>query len=262
METRTRRTNDGGLMRILVVVVDGLQSAYLGAYGNEWVATPFLDRWAAEGVVFDQHFADRPEPVAARKAWRTGRHPFAPGTTSADLIADLRAAGVRTARVGPLLTAGEPCAGGWVYDIPAARDPDDPLALKPTRRAVRQAIEALGDARDALLWIETEALLPPWQLSEEAVVEYFEEPSEDDRETDEGAETTPKDVLTPWADPLPERIDPNDDRTFERLQRTYAAAVTSFDTGLERLLSDCARRGWGQDALWILTSERGYPLGE
>ena len=45
-------------MRILVVVVDGLQPASVGAYGNEWVATPFLDRWAAEGVVFDQHLAD------------------------------------------------------------------------------------------------------------------------------------------------------------------------------------------------------------
>src|SRR5689334_19823845 len=166
METRTRRTNDGGLMRILVVVVDGLQPAFLGAYGNEWVATPFVDRWAAEGVVFDHHFADCPEPDAAHRAWRTGRHPFAPGTTSADLLAGLRDAAVRTARVGPLLTTDDPWASGWAYDLSAPRDTDDPLALKPTRRAVRQAIEALGDARDALLWVEIDALLPPWRLSE------------------------------------------------------------------------------------------------
>jgi arylsulfatase A-like enzyme len=249
-------------MRILVVVVDGLQPAFLGAYGNEWVATPFVDRWAAEGVVFDHHFADCPEPDAAHRAWRTGRHPFAPGTTSADLLAGLRDAAVRTARVGPLLTTDDPWASGWAYDLSAPRDTDDPLALKPTRRAVRQAIEALGDARDALLWVEIDALLPPWRLSEEATAEYFEEPSEDEGETDEEAETAPQDMLTPWTDPLPERIDPNDDRTFERLQRTYAAAVADLDVGLERLLSDCAKRGWGDDALWLLTSERGFPLGE
>ena len=38
-------------MRVLVLVVDGLQAAYLGPYGNEWIDTPTLDQWAAAGVV-------------------------------------------------------------------------------------------------------------------------------------------------------------------------------------------------------------------
>ena len=41
-------------MRVLVLVVDALQPAYLGPYGNEWVATPTCDRWAADGVVFEK----------------------------------------------------------------------------------------------------------------------------------------------------------------------------------------------------------------
>ena len=49
-------------MKILVVELVGCNLAYLGCYGNEWVATPNLDRLAAEAIVFDQHFAG-PLPI-------------------------------------------------------------------------------------------------------------------------------------------------------------------------------------------------------
>jgi hypothetical protein len=48
-------------MRILVLEALGLHLGYLGCYGNDWVATPNLDRLAADGIVFDSHFAERPE---------------------------------------------------------------------------------------------------------------------------------------------------------------------------------------------------------
>src|SRR6478672_1102760 len=48
-------------MRLLVLEALGLHLGYLGCYGNDWVATPNLDRLAAEGVVFDAHFADQPD---------------------------------------------------------------------------------------------------------------------------------------------------------------------------------------------------------
>ncbi|HEX3316345.1 MAG TPA: sulfatase-like hydrolase/transferase [Gemmataceae bacterium] len=57
-------------MKILVVELVGCNLAYLGCYGNEWVATPNLDRLAAEGIVFDQHFSGSPaarfEPATHR----------------------------------------------------------------------------------------------------------------------------------------------------------------------------------------------------
>ena len=79
-------------MRAAVLIVNGLQPAYLGAYGCEWVPTPTIDRWAAHGVVFDNHFSDLPTPAAARQAcWGRGN----------EVLAQLRAAGVKTAFVGP-----------------------------------------------------------------------------------------------------------------------------------------------------------------
>jgi hypothetical protein len=224
-------------MRVLLLDIDGLQPAYLGPYGCEWVPTTTLDRWSASGVVFDQHFADRPD--VANRSWRTGRHGLAPGDATTDLLADLPSAGVRTAHVGPSRQADD-----WNIDLSFDRG-GDPLTLNPVRHAVRQAIEQLGDAENALLRVEIDALLPPWRPGAEAIADCF---------ADEEFE--------PWTDEVPERIAPDDDATFARLQHTYAAAVATLDAGLGKLLADCRRRGWGDKALWILTAGRGFPLGE
>ena len=53
-------------MNAIVIVLRGCPAGWLGAYGNEWVATPNLDRGASEAVVFDHHLSDCPDPDAAR----------------------------------------------------------------------------------------------------------------------------------------------------------------------------------------------------
>src|SRR5438128_327662 len=60
-------------MKILVLAPRGLHLGFVGCYGNDWTETPALDHLAAEGVVFDAHFADCPDTAGARRAWRTGR---------------------------------------------------------------------------------------------------------------------------------------------------------------------------------------------
>src|SRR5262245_52331192 len=52
------RTGETLAMKILLLHVTGLHLGYVGCYGNDWVSTPALDWLAAEGVVFDQHYAD------------------------------------------------------------------------------------------------------------------------------------------------------------------------------------------------------------
>src|SRR5271169_1712972 len=60
-------------MKIVVIEALGLHLGYLGCYGNDWVATPNIDRLASESVVFDRHCfdVDQPEPLA----W-TGHQPL------------------------------------------------------------------------------------------------------------------------------------------------------------------------------------------
>lgn len=55
-------------MKILVLEARGLHLGFLGCYGNEWIATPNLDRLAAEGVVFDRHYHDCPGTSHSRAA--------------------------------------------------------------------------------------------------------------------------------------------------------------------------------------------------
>src|SRR3954471_15344606 len=90
------------LMKLLVLVVRGLQAGAIGPYGNRWIDTPTLDALATGGVVFDWHFAAHPDRDGARRSWRTGcfHFPQAPAEKSAgprpDLLAVLADRGVST----------------------------------------------------------------------------------------------------------------------------------------------------------------------
>src|SRR6516164_422391 len=89
-------------MKAIVLIARGLQTGALGCYGNPWIDTPAVDSLAADGVVFDWHFADAADAAGARRAWRSGRYRFPQLTPAADaapqndLLAVLRARGIRT----------------------------------------------------------------------------------------------------------------------------------------------------------------------
>jgi arylsulfatase A-like enzyme len=64
-------------MNVIVVVCNSLHLGFLGAYGNSWIETPNLDRFAAEGIVFDHHFPENLTTLPTRRSWWTGRYGFA-----------------------------------------------------------------------------------------------------------------------------------------------------------------------------------------
>ncbi|MCS7045708.1 MAG: sulfatase-like hydrolase/transferase [Gemmataceae bacterium] len=47
-------------MPALVIETYGLHIGFLGCYGNEWIATPNLDRLATDGIVFERHIHHEP----------------------------------------------------------------------------------------------------------------------------------------------------------------------------------------------------------
>jgi arylsulfatase A-like enzyme len=93
-------------MKTVVVLIRGLNVALLGCYGNEWIATPALDRLAAESVVFDQHYVETFDPVAAQRSRETGCHCFyssgvaPPPRPRQSLFSFLREVGVNPFPVG------------------------------------------------------------------------------------------------------------------------------------------------------------------
>ncbi len=63
-------------MNVIIVACNGLHLGFLGPYGNPWIETPNLDRLAAEGVVFDNHFPENLTTLPTRRSWWTGRYGF------------------------------------------------------------------------------------------------------------------------------------------------------------------------------------------
>src|SRR5436190_20480508 len=60
----------------IVICADTFRADHLGCYGNAWIHTPHLDRLAAEGIVFEDCFAEALPTIPARKAYFTGRPLF------------------------------------------------------------------------------------------------------------------------------------------------------------------------------------------
>src|SRR4051794_12602494 len=127
-------------MKLLVLVLRGLQTAMLGPYGNRWVDTPNFDILAASGAAFDWHFSAHPDD--AHRVWRDGQHTFGPPGT--DLFAALREVGVPVRLV---LDSSRGVPDGWeaeTYD-----------GMERTLAQARKAIKSLASG---LLWIEFSSL--------------------------------------------------------------------------------------------------------
>lgn len=61
---------------IVVVVADTLRTAYLGAYGNDWIRTPNLDRFAGQGVRFTRAHPECLPTIPTRRTLHSGRRAF------------------------------------------------------------------------------------------------------------------------------------------------------------------------------------------
>lgn len=66
---------------MLIIIGDDHSANVLGAYGNDIVKTPNLDRMASRGVRFEQAYANAPLCSASRQSLITGRYPHATGVT-------------------------------------------------------------------------------------------------------------------------------------------------------------------------------------
>ncbi|MGD8237085.1 MAG: sulfatase [Armatimonadota bacterium] len=63
-------------MNVILIITDTFRADHIGAYGNEWIRTPNLDRLAREGVVFTRAYAEGCPTVQARRALWTGCRTF------------------------------------------------------------------------------------------------------------------------------------------------------------------------------------------
>jgi arylsulfatase A-like enzyme len=241
-------------MKVIVVILRGLHLGYVGCYGNAWIDTPGLDRLAAEGVVFDWHYAECPDGAAARRAWRGGGWAAA-SHPSTDLLTLLRGRGVATHLVlDDAHSLPDAFADGWDQAHRLTPDKDCGF-LEKFLKAGRRVLDDLADQEHGLLWFDLANLLPPWQISADFLDPYFQPPAADDEE--EEIET-----LEPLLDPAPGPLPPPTNESFLRLQSTFAGAVSYVDSTVGWLLDELQERQLAAQTLLVVTSDHGQALGE
>ena len=240
-------------MQTIVVSLHGCPTACWGLYGNEFSATPHLDRLAVDGIAFDSHFSDKPDPVSARIAWRTGL-----GSGGVDLLDTLNASGVVTVLVRANREASDTPGfyAGWQKQFDARPNPDDATPTTALLQMLPQVLDELKSVTSFLLWIECDAMLPPWFVPE-GVFEVYVEDLVGETAPDEYIE-----AIIPWVDPSPGWTDTDDFDSWDLLHRSFAAAVTGFDAQLGELFALLRERNLHETATWLVTSDYGYPLGE
>lgn len=226
----------------IVIVVDRLGTGHLGPYGNTWVETPALNRLASEGIVWEQAFADSLTLEAAYRA------------AGGEIWEALRAAGIATAVVTDepeLAHSLSPAAVGQWVDCRAASEsvPADSPEESAVARPFLAALDWLEHAEQPFcLWLHARGMDQAWDAPYEFRARFADE---DDPQ--------PPTFVDPPHQHLGEEPDPDE---LLGLSQAYAAQVVILDMCLEMLLDQLAAQKLLDETMILLTSPRGFALGE
>jgi arylsulfatase A-like enzyme len=230
---RPARTAAARPRNLLVITLDTMRADRLPPYGFCGVATPALDRLAAEGVVFEQTFAAVPLTLPSHGTIFTGLYPPRLGvrdnagaplagdvTTMAEVLKDR---GLTTAAfvASSVLAAGRGLEQGFgsYSDGPPPRCSGTPRGRRPADGVVDDAIDWLGrqGSTPFFAWIHLYDTHRPYDL--------------------------PDEYLRLYADP-------------------YLAAIAFLDTQIARVIGSLDTRGHLDDTLIVIVGDHGESLGD
>jgi arylsulfatase A-like enzyme len=244
-------------MNAVCLVIDRLHAGYVGAYGNSWIETPALDRLASQAFTFDHAWIDSPHLDRLYRSYWQGRHALCPTpmpTDRAALAVLLREAGVNTA----LLTdepavAEHPLAVGFdeLIQIDPPLAPQSAHTIDETQLAqcfVRMVDWLQSAPEPFLLWCHLGGLGRTWDAPLDFRRAYWEP---GDPEPDA------------WADVPEERMaEDHDPDHVLSISQAYAGQVSLLDECMGALLEYLPECPAAAETLLMLTSARGFPLGE
>jgi arylsulfatase A-like enzyme len=244
-------------MKVLVLAARGLHLGYIGCYGNEWMVTPALDRLAAEGIVFDQHYAEHPDRDEALRVWQTGCYAFplpagsfaATGPEFPNHFRRFREQEIATV----LITDQEDrwpvdARSVWEQVHAVGSASSEGTTLERTIDAVLESIHQVVIREHWLVWADSGILLPPWNVPDEVRTAYTEE------EEDKADDPSPGEESRANSEP--------DIKKWLQLQNEYGAAVTYLDSAVGLLLDELDNLGLSEEVLLLVTTDQGQALGE
>lgn len=239
----------------IVVVIDRLGAGFLGPYGNTWIDTPNFNRLAAESVLFDWTITDSASLEQVFQSYLQGHHAARESLLPAaeSLPAWLAEKGVTTTLVSD---------SKMICDSELANQFASVAFLSESNRSLASSIDQTQLARTfaeaidqihaidspSLLWIQASGMQDVWDAPYELRSQFADE----------------EDPQTPdFFDPPSLRLDDNHDPDeVLGLTHAYAGQVVVCDLCLGTLLDVLSESRVAEDTLLIVTSPRGFPLGE
>ena len=240
---------------IVVIAVDRLGSGWLGPYGNAWIPTPALNRLAADSALCEFMVSDSCELTKVYRSYFSGVPAWRgldPGNlTLSQLAAN---AGYQTLLITDAEeVARHPLAGGFEHIDLLQWERPAVAAAKASQTRLGDVFATAGEAlgkpdQPQFLWVHAAGMNAAWDAPRELREQVT---AEDD--------PTPQEFVAPPALVLKENYDPDD---VLGIVQAYAAEVLAFDENLGTLLATVSAACDPANTLLILTSPRGYALGE
>ncbi len=244
-------------MNAICLIIDRLSTGYLGAYGNTWIETPALDRFACQGFTFDHAWSESPRLDGFYRSVWEGIHPLARRQSSSrhdPLPRRLATAGVATTLLSDEWAMAEnPLAQSFdeLVEIESQAVENAAGSVEQTHAAecFARIIDWLDAARGPFfLWCHLTGLGGAWDAPYAFRQQYAEE-----------GDPPPPSMVRPPSIMLEEDYDPD---TLLGITQSYAGQVSLFDTCIGALGDFIAEGPLAEDTLLAVASPRGYPLGE
>ncbi len=278
---------------VIMIVSDTLRRDFLGCYGNTWIRTPNLDRFAHRCAIFDNAYVGNFPTVPARLEYFTGRYSsayfdWAPFPRDEAALAEvLTAAGFNTMCIADTLNIFRE---GYNFDRgfrgfewirgqsgdryrTSPREPVLPCAaakLHEPEKGVRQYLRNVAwrrveedyfpaqTFRAAANWLDENAQAPFFlYLDTFDPHEPWDPPQYYVDQYDPGyqGEVVIRPRYAPWREFLCEA-------ELKHCRALYAGEVSLVDAWVGFFLDKVERMGLLEDTVVIVTSDHGYYLGE
>jgi hypothetical protein len=236
----------------IILVIDGLGAAHLGPYGNSWVGTAGFDALAAESLVVEHAISDCPTIRSSYRSYWQGRHAMCQDGDLPSIAALCRSHGIEPRLITDVPDVANHHLAAEFASHVVPINLQAPLAAVPERTHFAHFAESVVSTLEQLqppfcLWVHAMGLSGPWDCPYEMRKTYVDE--SDPQPTEE---TVPPQFYDVAADP---------DRLW-RHHVAYAAQVSLIDASIAVLRDVIRDLASERELLTILTSPRGYPLGD
>lgn len=241
-------------MKALVIIVEGLGTAMVGAYGSATATTPAIDRLAARSLVLDQCFLDSFELETQLRSLWTATHA---GCAHGPAWSLWRALAERNVHARLITDSAEAarvaekhgCPQVTLVQVPAASEPAASAEECSLMHVFAAAMEELAlPETNGLVWIHARGLRHAW----DAPLELRQ------------AMTDPEDPPPPDAATFPDiSVDADTDPDLiVGWGQVAAAQVAVLDEAIDAIEQTISARDDSDQWTWMLASTGGVPLGE